>query len=168
MLFFFFSFGYVFFPLFFHTSCRRLLLLLCRHCVLQFSTLPRFHSLFFAWSVNKTWSEWWSVVWWSLSKHVCLVLLAHTYTSPFQFCYYCCCSFYSLFHLFVSFTRPSLLCLVSHTTYTFIKYSPSLPPFCAKNLIVHVIVYFSAMNKDAGQHFLPLKIFQFLIYLKYI
>ena len=35
----FFSFGYVFFPLFFHTSCL-LLLLLCRHYgVLQFSTL---------------------------------------------------------------------------------------------------------------------------------
>ena len=51
------------------------------------------------------------------------------------------------------FTRPSLLCLVLHTTYTFIKDSPSLPPHFAKNLIVHVIVYFSAMNKDAGLFF---------------
>ena len=57
------------------------------------------------------------------------------------------------FTFFVSFTRPSLLCLVLHTTYTFIKDSPSLPPHFAKNLIVHVIVYFSAMNKDAGHFF---------------
>ena len=130
---FFFSFGYVFFPLFFHTSCRRLLLLLCRHCVLQFSTSPRFHSLFFAWSVNKTWNEWWSVVWWSLSKHVCLVLPTHTlYVSPFfSFVIIVVVLFIRSFTFFVSlcFTRPSLLCLVSHTTYTYIRYSPSLPPF---------------------------------------
>ena len=54
------------------------------------------------------------------------------------------------------YTLLVLLCCVwfrTVHTHAFEIRPPSLPPFWLEILIVHVIVYFSAMNKDAGLFF---------------
>ena len=64
-----------------------------------------------------------------ISLKACLSCFAHSHIDLlFSFVIIVVVLFIRSFTFLCLFTRPSLLCLVLHTTYTFIKDSPSLPP----------------------------------------